>query len=195
LVLFPRATITAHERAELRRELEWEGFGLIAPGVFGHPAASAPVLNEILKELKLSDKVFVISAKDLDGFAVRPIRELVDECWTLQELAAGYRKYFSHFDPVLKLLQSHVAMTQEQAFQIRTLLIHSFRRVTLRDPHFPAEMLPEGWPGHAAYALCRDLYRHCYKQAELHVMDKLEGAEGKLPKAAPAFYRRFGGLT
>ena len=195
LVLFPRATITAPERAELRRELEWEGFGLIAPGVFGHPAANATVVNEILKGLRLSDKVFVIAAKDLDGFAARPIRELVQECWTLEELAAGYRNYLTRFEPILELLQSSVAMTTEQAFQIRTLLIHSFRRVTLRDPHFPAEMLPEEWPGHPAYALCRELYRHCYKQAELYVMDKLEGAEGKLPKAASEFYRRFGGLA
>ena len=42
---------------------------------------------------------------------------------------------------------------------MRTLLIHAYRRVLLRDPQLPAALLPLDWPGAAAYALCRDFYR------------------------------------
>ena len=42
---------------------------------------------------------------------------------------------------------------------MRTLLIHEYRRVLLRDPRLPAALLPLDWPGAAAFALCRDFYR------------------------------------
>lgn len=194
LVLLPRAAQNARDRAELRRELEWEGFGLVAPGVLGHLAADIAVLGEILDGLKQREKVVVVSAKDLEAFSSRPFRELVGQCWNLQELAAGYQEYCVRLEPVLTLLRAG-NIAPERAFLVRTLMIHSFRRVTLHDPHLPADTLPESWPGHTAYALSREIYRLLYKRTESHLQQVLENTGGYLPKAAPEFYRRFGGLT
>lgn len=194
LVLLPRAADYASDRAKLRRELELEGFGLIAPGVFGHLAADIAVLGEILDGLKQREKVFVVSAKDLEGFSSRPFRELVRQCWNLRSLATGYQTYCERFEPVLMLLRDG-NISPEQAFLVRTLMIHTFRRVTLHDPHLPVDALPEHWPGHVAYALSREIYKHLYKKAESHLQQVLEGAGAHLPKAALEFYRRFGGLT
>ena len=77
---------------------------------------------------------------------------------------------------------------------MRTLLIHAYRRVLLRDPQLPAALLPLDWPGAAAYALCRDFYRLTHRAAERHLVATLEGPRGALPRANAAFYRRFGGL-
>ena len=194
LALLPRAPNGAAERAELRRELEWEGFGLIAPGVFGHPAADLSALADILQGLELQDKVFVISATNPDGFAGRPIRDLIGQCWNLGDLVAGYHRFLARFAPMLELFRTSTPPAPEQAFLVRTLLIHSFRRVILHDPRIPAEMLPEDWPGHAAYELCRDLYRLSYRQAELYLTETLGGADGVPAEAAHYFYERFGGL-
>lgn len=191
LVMLPRAAQGVADRAALRRELEWEGFGLIAPGVFGHPAANTAVLAEILETR--ANKIFVLSAKDIERVSPRPTRDLVDQCWNLRSLADGYEQFISRFESLQGLLEEG-PIHPEQAFVVRTLSIHWFRRVTLHDPHFPIEMLPAGWPGSTAYELCRGLYRLCYRRAELYLHDTLEGPHGRLGEAAPDFYRRFGGL-
>ncbi len=77
---------------------------------------------------------------------------------------------------------------------MRTLLIHAYRRVLLRDPQLPAALLPLDWPGAAAYALCRDLYRLTHRAAERHLTATLQDAEGRLPPASAEFHARFGGL-
>jgi len=91
--------------------------------------------------------------------------------------------------------QDESAHDPEQCFVVRTLLIHAYRRVLLRDPQLPAALLPLDWPGAAAYALCRDFYRLTHRSAERHLTATLQGERGTLPPATAAFYRRFGGLA
>ena len=43
--------IDAAERSALRKELLWEGYSVIAPGIMGHPAADGPALDELLVRL------------------------------------------------------------------------------------------------------------------------------------------------
>jgi phenylacetic acid degradation operon negative regulatory protein len=71
---------------------------------------------------------------------------------------------------------------------VRTLLIHAYRRVLLRDPRLPATLLPLDWPGAAAYALCRDFYRLTHRAAERHLLATLQDASGTLPPASAAFH-------
>ncbi len=78
---------------------------------------------------------------------------------------------------------------------MRTLLIHAYRRVLLRDPLLPAALLPLDWPGAAAYALCRDFYRLTHRSAEAHLAATLAGEGDPWPPANAAFYARFGGLA
>ena len=78
---------------------------------------------------------------------------------------------------------------------MRTLLIHAYRRVLLRDPLLPAALLPLDWPGAAAYALCRDFYRLTHRSAEAHLAATLADEGAPWPSANAAFYARFGGLA
>jgi phenylacetic acid degradation operon negative regulatory protein len=78
---------------------------------------------------------------------------------------------------------------------VRTLLIHEYRRVILRDPLLPESLLPPNWPGSAARRLCRTLYQVTHRQTEQHLVATLQTPNGPLPEAAPYFFARFGGLT
>ena len=71
---------------------------------------------------------------------------------------------------------------------MRTLLIHAYRRVLLRDPLLPPALLPLDWPGAAAYALCRDFYRLTHRCAERHLAATL-GDGDRLPPASADFQR------
>lgn len=194
IVLTAGNDLTVAQRDEVRKELQWEGFGLIATGVLAHPSANLEPLLDILQSNGVQDKVVVLRAKSLGTLVNKPTRELVRECWNLNSISQHYKRFLDHFRPVLKTLKSARELDPEQCFLVRTLLMHEFRRTLLRDPQLPEQLLPHDWQGSAARQLCHELYVITQKQAENHLMSVLETANGRLPEAAPYFYERFGGL-
>ncbi len=117
--------------------------------------------------------------------------------WDLPAIGADYRRFLRRFGGVIERFRivAPDAHDPEQCFIVRTLLVHAYRRVMLRDPRLPAELLPLDWPGAAAFALCRDFYRLTHACAERHLLAVLEGPRGRLPPADASFYERFGGLS
>lgn len=183
--------IEAKRRAALKRELLWLGFGTLAPGVYAHPRPDRAALEPVLTRLGLDARVQLMEAK------AEGAHDLLRRAWNLDALAAAYRRYLDLFRPIrqaLEALEPADALEPETAFALRTLAIHEFRRLVLRDPDLPAELLPADWAGAAARLLCRNLYRAVEQAAEAHLLARLETAEGPLPEAAAYYYERFGGL-
>jgi phenylacetic acid degradation operon negative regulatory protein len=156
------------ERAELRRALLWEGFGMIAPGLFAHPQTEAGAAHEILQKLGIPDKALVLSARDLADAGGLPIASLAAQCWNLDEVAEQYRAFLRSFAPMEKLLEED-AITPAAAFAARMIVLHHWRRAVLHDPGLPATLLPEPWPGNEARALCARLYWRLFDASELHL--------------------------
>ena len=77
---------------------------------------------------------------------------------------------------------------------MRTLLIHAYRRVLLRDPLLAGGAAAARLAGRAAYALCRDFYRLTHRDAESHLAATLSEPGDTWPAASESFYRRFDGL-
>jgi phenylacetic acid degradation operon negative regulatory protein len=117
----------------------------------------------------------------------------VQNAWDLKALSADYRRFLARFGAVIERFRAGREPDPAQSFIVRTLLIHAYRRVLLRDPLLPAALLPLDWPGAAAYALCRDFYRLTHRYAERHLAATLTD-DGAWPPANEAFYARFGGL-
>jgi phenylacetic acid degradation operon negative regulatory protein len=195
LLLTAPEIISAGQRASLRKELLWEGFGMVAPGVFIHPGGKSAALEEILARVEVTGKVFVCSTEESEQVTTRPLSDLVDHCWELDKVVEGYRRFIASFGPLLKLVIKKSARDPEQAFVIRTLLIHAFRRVQLHDPQLPLDLLPKKWPGTAAYELCHEIYQLTYKEAEQYILTTLQREDENVPEAASYFYQRFGGLA
>ena len=97
----------AFDRLELRRELGWEGFGLLAPGIFLHPCADLNSLHEVLDRLKLSRSVTVLRAQELAEFSSSAVSKLTRECWSLDSVAGEYRRFLALFQPALAMLRRH----------------------------------------------------------------------------------------
>jgi len=192
-VLAPNGSIDGELRTLLRKELEWEGFAMLATGVMAHAAPDRDTLHEILARTGARSKLFVCQVDELPGAGSRPLPELVGACWNLDAVVAAYRGFIDTFGPLPALLASNGA-SPEQAFAIRTLLIHAYRRVQLHDPMLPLSLLPQPWPGADAYALAREIYRLCHARAEEHVLAMLRREDEATPAADAAYYGRFGGL-
>lgn len=194
MLLAVASTVDAPTRAALRKELAWEGYAQIAPGIFGHPVAGPEVIQDMLVRHGVQGKLLVCRTSELPGVASRPLRELAAEGWDLTGVVQGYRNFIETFQPLLAALGGGTEPAPEQAFVIRTLLIHAYRRVQLHDPMLPVELLPDPWPGSEAYELARALYRLTHAAAQRHVLEALRREDDEAPEADAAFYQRFGGL-
>jgi phenylacetic acid degradation operon negative regulatory protein len=193
LLLAPNGTVDSALRAAVRKELEWEGFAMLAPGLLAHPAADQDGVAEVLRRVDGGGKIFVCAATELPGVGARPLAELVREGWDLSGVVAGYRRFIHEFTPLRDLLRQE-APDPQQAFIVRTLLIHAYRRVQLHDPMLPLALLPQPWPGSEAYALAQAIYRLVWAPAERHLMDVLRREDAAAPQADAGLVERFGGL-
>ena len=199
LVLLNKIRSPLARRIELRRELGWEGFGLLAPGIFLHPCADRAALHEVLERLTLAPNVAVLEARDLDAVSSCPMTKLAAECWNLELVAGQYRKFLKRFQPAFDaLLSTGVSqiypLHPQTAFTLQTLLIHAFRRIVLHDPRLPAALLPKDWPGHTAYKLCREIYLLTCRPTQTYLAGHLHDTANLSISPDKAYRRRFGGL-
>jgi len=178
-------------RPALRQELAWAGFGELGTTTFLRPHDPARTLPSILEAKGMAASITVAIGTDLAG---RPLAHAVPEAWDLHSLASDYRRFLARFGAVIEHFRRSELHDPAQCFVVRTLLIHAYRRVLLRDPLLPPGLLPLDWPGAAAYALCRDFYRLTHRDAERHLAATLTEPRDAWPPADDAFYRRFGGL-
>jgi phenylacetic acid degradation operon negative regulatory protein len=197
LVVESGERLSGAKRKALRDELAWIGFGRFAPGVLAHPTIDSESVMAILSEHRAASQVLLMHATfdgEGDGSA---LSDTIRAAWDLERLERDYRAFLGRFEPVLQALETQAArqLDPEQCFMVRTLLIHEYRRVVLRDPLLPDQLLPADWPGAAARTLCRGLYQMTQRMTEKHLTATLQTPDGPLPQAAPYFFARFGGLT
>lgn len=181
----------AADRARLREELEWEGYASVASGVFIRPGIDGHALQSSLDELKLHERVVVLEGgKALAGGAVG---ELIAQGWDLEPVAKGYLTFLEQFQPLMNLIENGAQLSADKAFAVQTLLIDSFRRITLHDPRLPTSLLPPSWPGETSHQLCHQLYRKTYRLVRAHVLPRFikPSLAAHVP---PDVLRRFGGL-
>jgi phenylacetic acid degradation operon negative regulatory protein len=178
-------------REQLRRQLQWLGFGQLTPGVFAHLALSPAEAERELGQLPGAVRVLVLKAKAGD---TATDRRVVTAGWDLAALAGRYRQFTRRFEPLRAAFPRSRGIDPQIAFVVRTLLVHEFRKIHLRDPLLPASLLPGGWIGFTAYDLCRDLYGRVFPAAETHLSTVARRRGGVLPAPDSAILRRFGGL-
>jgi phenylacetic acid degradation operon negative regulatory protein len=188
------AGLDSDRRELVRRELSWLGFAAIAADVLAHPSPDPADLDTCLKRLDSGDLIVMSGRGRGPTLQNGAIRELVHRSWSLRDIEQRYEAFLGRFRPVFTASRRCRIVPARLAFQIRTLMLQEYRKILLRDPLLPAELLPRAWHGVPAYQLCRNLYRRVYSAADEYLSQTMETAEGPLPPPSPDFYRRFGGL-
>lgn len=176
----------------VRKDLGWLGFGSLSPNVLAHPTPDTAALDLAIERLGLCDDLVVMTGRTVRNES--GMRARVRDSWNLSEIDGRYASFVERFRPVIKAYGKDANVSPKSAFLVRTLLIQEYRKVLLRDPQLPAELLPANWHGTAAYQLCRNLYQAVYAAADDYLTQSMETAEGPLPPPAAAFMQRFGGL-
>ena len=182
----------AADRKELREELTWRGFGELSTGVFAHPEVEARALRQHLRASGLLAKVIIFDANLADP---DDAQKLVTLGWDLEELGTRYQRFVKRFERVQQTFARFGAFDPLGAFIVRTLLIHEYRRLHLRDPLLPPRLLRANWPGIQAADVCRDIYSRVFSASEAHLSAVALQLSGPLPPPDAAIRQRFGGLT
>jgi phenylacetic acid degradation operon negative regulatory protein len=178
------------DRERIRSEMTLLGFGQLQPGLLASPTHAPDDTLATLKELGALPDVLVSQARVIGGI---PDERIARSAWNLDELERRYQEFIDMFAPLARHAGS-AAMSNQSAFVVRTLLIHEYRRVHLRDPLLPVSMLPREWAGRRAAELCRSLYATLFQRAERYLSESMRSAAGDLPPPSAETYRRFGGL-
>ena len=185
--------LEAPAKEALRRECSWLGFGPLSANVLAHPSPDESDLDMALKRVGVANEVVVMSAHSAGSDA--SLRVLVRSAWNLDGIDARYEQFVSMFRPVYAALTKTRQVDPRTAFVIRTLLVQEYRKVLLRDPQLPQQLLPAGWHGTPAYQLCRNLYKGLYQAADDYLSEFMETADGPLPPPVGDYLQRFGGLA
>lgn len=176
------------KREHLARELRLQGFGQAAPGVFVVPGQDAAGARSLLRDLQADQDTAVLVSRDMDRVDPAPLRALVARAWDHDAIDRNYAGFIRLFEDITTGVPD---LDDRQAFIVRTLLIHEFRRIILTDPMLPSTLLPSGESGAQARQLARDVYWMVEAGAARHASAVLEGRRGRLSKPGPAYYHRF----
>jgi phenylacetic acid degradation operon negative regulatory protein len=192
LVISLRGGGETPNRMELRKELEWEGYGQLASGIHVHPATNREGLEELVQRFGMQDAVVIMESRDIGELSRYGLAQTVNTCWPLAEISARYEHFLNAFTPLQKWLEGGASVTDDQAFMIRTFLIHTYRRASLHDPQLPLPMLPENWAGIRAFNCCRDIYAHVHRPSERYLRKALGNvAPSDQRNTQPVALRRF----
>lgn len=185
--------LDAPARETVRKEFGWLGFGAFSTNVLAHPAPDMTDLDIAMSRLGVEDELVLMSGQTVRND--QAMRMLARASWNLDDIDERYAGFVKRFRPLIADVGKESVVAPRTAFLIRTLLIQEYRKVLLRDPQLPAELLPSDWHGRSAYQLCRNLYGAVYRQADDYLSEAMETASGPLPQTDTTFTKRFGGLV
>nr|WP_168711003.1 phenylacetic acid degradation operon negative regulatory protein PaaX [Ningiella ruwaisensis] len=192
LLVLP-VSVPEEQRDEFKKSLIWQGFNTLTNGFYAHPTSDRRSLDETLVEQKLTKDVVVFSATLEDLHSKDVIKGLVNEKWNMTELEGFYQNFLEFYRSLHSTIDIE-ALSPEEGFMLRSILIHDYRRIQLRDPDLPDELLPNGWVGYEARDLLKRLYKMLVKPSLRYTEENLYNAHGTLPSAASKFFNRLGGL-
>ncbi len=175
------AGMPASARLHLKRELRWEGFGELSLNVFAHPHASHTSLKEIIRTAGAQEQLVVLRAESIAGYSSTPLQNVMHATFKLDQVEAAFKQFLARFEP---MMHQAANLTPEESFCARTLLIHEYRKVLLRDPNLPQALLPIDWSGLLARQLCEALYGELFNASETFLLSQVEVLDGKLTKTA-----------
>jgi phenylacetic acid degradation operon negative regulatory protein len=138
---------------DLRARMEEAGFLPVEGSVYLRPGNIPVIAGELAGMLVIHG-----------SSAEHP--EAMRMLWPSGEVAAAYSAFIEVYQPLSRALKRGGVFRPLDAIAARTLLLHDWRRIVLRDPGLPLALLPKDWPGEQARSLARDIYRRLAEPSE-----------------------------
>lgn len=156
LVFLGPAPIEPEQRETLATQLSRHGFARLTSDLVAFPGDGRPHVNRLADRLGLEVGVPIASARFDDG-ASFAVSDGPAAAFDVEPAAGRYRAFLDQYRWTDSLIGSDIS--DQDAFIVRTMVVHELRRSRFVDPWLPASLLPPDWPGDNAYALAADVYR------------------------------------
>ena len=137
-----REVPNARRREQLASQLSFLGWAPLSDGAWVGLRNDAEVDQILGLEGIAADRFLAPIDEDAVEFARR--------VWKLDELGAAYDAWLNEAKALAESAGDDV--TDEQAFAVRSELVHEWRKFLFVDPGLPAELLPDDWAGTRAAA-------------------------------------------
>ena len=158
-------------REQLRKKLQWLGFGPLAQSVWVSPHDRVGEVREAFVE-NSSVRMDLLHARSEDS---KHDREIAARAWDLTRLNQDYDRLLTLYQPRLDSYRAGELVGQE-ALSERMRLVYDYRKFPYRDPDLPPELLPDDWVGRTAHEVFLQAHSLLRSPAEAYV-DDLIGAE------------------
>ena len=191
LVLTSLGKLTNEEREAVRKELVWLGFSRISMGVYAHPMADINDIQRVINELSLEDRISILQARAANPAHAPVTNTLISECFDLASSEREYEALISDFELVFELARNTKNLDPKLCFLVKTLLIHRFRHILLKEPELPDALVSKGSASRRARILVRRLYRLIYPAAEQYFYKTGETEGGNFPEPKEEYHQRF----
>ena len=182
--------------SEQVRDILWSGFGKVSENVFIRPKLAEKGLCcnwELPEDMPESMTCFTgIKKQCIPDTA---IKAMIQRAWDLETVNSRYQFFIDRYKGLLDTLLKAPAVSGVQAFSIRSLMFHDFRRIRLIDPVLPAALHTSKWNGDQAFSISQRLYDLLAHPSEQYITEEMQGPEGRLPRVKAWFFDRFGGLA
>ena len=165
------------ERTRLGRRLRFLGFGSVQDSVWVSPHDHSSEVVELVGELGVGEFATVFVARAGGGFG---LPALVTRAWDLSGLAERYEAFCSGFERYL----APEALSDREAFLVRTRLMHTFRAFAQLDPELPDELAALSAPRTRAADIFEALYTGLAAPSQRH-FDAVTAA-GRSPAGVPS---------
>lgn len=146
-------------RNQIRKELNWMGFGVIANSTWISPNPIESQVIDLISTYDLKEYTTFFSSPEL----ISPSEnDVITKGWDLKDISDQYKDFINKYSEVLEQLREKAfneTLSDEQCFIERTILVHEYRKFLFKDPGFPIELLPSYWEGTRAHGLFRELHQ------------------------------------
>ena len=147
------------ERARLARRLRFLGFGSVQDGMWISPHDRESEVVSLVDSLDVGAYAGVIVGRPATGL---DFGALASRAWDLDALDSRYRAFIDEFS------SASATRDEQDAFRLRTRLVHAFRRFPALDPELPDELMRAPRHRADAVALFDRLYAALAPTAQRH---------------------------
>lgn len=192
LVLTSLGSLDTEQREAVRKELFWLGFTHVTTGVFAHPTADLATVKQLVEEMQISKHIVMLQAQAVDPDHLPLANTLIKNCFNVQAFDEEYQTFCDAFQPVLNAAAASTSpLDPALSFLVRTLLIHQYRRILLREPELPHELTQSDSLSQQARRLTARLYKLLAAPADKHFTLISENEQGQFDSPQKTYYQRF----
>jgi phenylacetic acid degradation operon negative regulatory protein len=173
LVVFSVPDSKRADRHVLRSQLSWLGYGNLSAAVWLAPWHVEQETREALARLGLAEYVNVFHAH-YEAFGTP--RELVRQCWNLEELRARYAEFEQAASPLAGRWPEGSSPAGTEAIADHVAILTLWRPLPFLDAGLPVEALPSDWPGLRAWETFHRLIELLQVPAVEHARAIVEGS-------------------